>query len=117
MSLSTPQVITYNAVASDCHRVSDDAQQSVYQTADGNLKLTVSHQFTKDRARRLIKLERRVVAADPLSAENSYQSASVHLVIDEPNFGFADVDLDHQVDALVAWLSAANIAAVLASRH
>lgn len=117
MSLSTPQSITFNAVASDLHRISDDKASSIYANADGTMKLTVSHQTTKTRTRRLVKLERTVVAADPLTAENTNQTASVHLVIDEPIFGFDDTNLDYQVDALVAWLSAANIAAVLASRH
>lgn len=117
MSLSTPQSITYNAVANDLHRVSEDATSGTYQNADGTLKLIVSHQNTKLRVRRLVKLERKVIAVDPLTAENSYQSASVHLVIDEPSFGFSDTDLDYQVDALIAWLTAANIGAVLASRH
>lgn len=115
--LATPQVISYNAVNNDLHRVTDDKSSSTYQNADGSLKLTVSHQKTKARTRRLIKLERTVIAADPLNAENSHQTASVHLVIDEPDFGFSDTDLDYQVDSVVAWLSAANIAAVLASRH
>lgn len=115
--LATPQSITYNAVATDLHRIIDEPSSSTYQSADGNIKLVVSHQTTKSRIRRLVKYERKVVAADPLTAENTYQTASVHVVIDEPQFGFSDVDLDYQVDALVGWLTAANIAAVLASRH
>lgn len=114
---ASPQVITYNAVATDLHRITDDGMSSVYQSADGNQKLTISHQTSKNRTRRLVKYERKVVAADPLTAENTYQQASVHVVIDEPNFGFADADLDNQVDALTLWLNAANIGAVLAGRH
>lgn len=117
MSLATPQVITYNAVANDLHRIASDATSSTYATADGTLKMVVSHQQTKTRIRRLVKLERKVLAVDPLTAENAYQSASVHMVVDEPSFGFDDTNLDYQVDALVAWFTAANIAAVLASRH
>lgn len=117
MSLTTPIVVTYAAVPTDCHRVSSEPNSSVYQSADGNLKLTVSHQATKTRVRHMAKLERRVVAADPLTAENTYQSAGVHIVIDEPQFGYSDVDLDNQVDSLIAFLTAANIAAICASRH
>lgn len=117
MSLSTPISITYNAVATDHHRVADTESASTYQNADGTSKFIVSHQTTKSRVRHMAKLERTVVAADPLTAENAFQTASVHIVIDEPIYGFSDTDLDYQVDALVAWLTAANIAAVLASRH
>lgn len=117
MSLATPQSITIDGVATDHHRVSESGNSSVYRTSDANRSFTVSHQETKSRVRRMVRLDRRIVAADPLTAENSYQTSSVYLVVDEPIVGFSDVQLDNEVDSLVAWLSAANIAAVLGSRH
>lgn len=115
--LTSPISLTFNGVPADHHRVSTSESASIYQTADGNSKLTVSHQRTKTRLRHMAKIERTVVAADQLTAENAYQTASVHIVVDEPIVGFADADLDYQVDELILWLSAANIAALLASRH
>lgn len=117
MSLATPQSITINAVATDLHRIEDDAKSSLYQSEDAQLSLKVSHQTSKNRTRRMVRLDKTVVAADPLSAVNSYQQAGVYIVIDEPEYGFADSDLEDIVDGLKAWLTSANILAVCASRH
>lgn len=117
MSLATPQSVTINAVATDLHRVSDDKNSSTYKSADDELELIVSHQQSKSRTRRMVRLNQTIIAADPLTAENSYQKAGVYVVIDEPIFGFDDTDLDYLVDGLIGWLTTANIAAVLASRH
>lgn len=115
--LSSPQSVTINAVATDLHRVIDEKTASTYASADGTLQMRVSHQETKNRTRRMVRLDQTVLAEDPLTAENQYQKAGVYVVIDEPSFGFSDTELDYLVDALIAWLTAANIGAVLASRH
>lgn len=117
MSLSTPQTVTVDTVATDLNRISDDKLASVYKSADGNTTLTVSHQESKNRFRRMARLDRRVIAADPLTAVNSYQTVSVYLVIDEPVTGFTDTAIEGYVNVLKTWLSSANILAILASRH
>lgn len=117
MSLATPQSVTINAVATDLHRVEDDKSSSVYQSADGTLSLKVSHQVSKTRVRRMVRLDLTKVAENPLTAVNSYVKGGVYVVIDEPEYGFTDTELDYLVDGLTAWLTTANIAAVLASRH
>lgn len=117
MSLATPQSVTVDTVASDLHRIEDDKSMSLYSSEDGNLTLKVSHQTSKGRVRRMVRLDQTVVAADPLTAENSYQRAGVYIVIDEPSFGFSDTELEDIVDALTTWLTSANILAVCASRH
>lgn len=117
MSLATPQEVTVNAVATDLNLIESEKLSSTYQDAEGLLKLRVSHQLNKTRTRRMVRLDQTKIAADPLTAEQSYQSAGVYLVIDEPVVGFSDEELDYLVDALILWLTTANIAAVLASRH
>lgn len=117
MSLSTPQTVTIDTVATDLNRISDDKLSSVYKSADGNTTLTVSHQESKNRFRRMARLDRRVIAADPLTSVNAYQTCSVYLVIDEPVTGFTDALLEGYVTVLKTWLSAGNIQAMLASRH
>lgn len=117
MSLATPQTITINAVPKTCNRISDDATSSLYTSDDDTITFRVSHQASKSRIRRMVRLDQTKIAADPLTAVNSYQKAGVYVVIDEPSFGFSDTELDYLVDALVGWLTAANIAAVLTSRH
>lgn len=113
MAFPDPQTVTVNAVPKTLNRVSTDPTKSIYATSDGNTKLTISHQVSKDRTRHMARLDQRVVAADPLSAENAFQNLGVYVVIDEPNFGFADADIDYNVAGLVAWLTSANTLKIL----
>lgn len=115
--LASPQSVTYDSVANDLNRTIVDKTSSIYESSDGTLKLTVSHQESKSRTRHLVRLDRTVLAADPLTSVNAYQKAGVYIVIDEPIFGFDNGDLDNQVDALLAWLTTANISAILDNRH
>lgn len=117
MALTDPQSVTINAVPYSMARISTDATKSVYATSDGNVKMTVSHQTSKDRARRMVRIDKRIIAADPLTAENAYLTASVYVVIDEPSFGFADADLDYIVQGFKTWLSTGNVTAVLGAQH
>lgn len=117
MSLTTPQSVTINAVATNLHLIDPGSTYSTYKSADDTLELKVSHQQSKGRTRRLVRLDKTEIAADPLTASNSYQTAGVYIVIDEPEFGFDDSDLEDIVDGLKAWLTSANILAVCAGRH
>lgn len=115
MAFSDPQSVTINAVPVSLPRISVGDSASTYKSADEAVQLRISHQAAKGRKRRMVRIDKRVIAADPLTAENAYQTAGVYLVIDEPEYGFADADLDYIVDALIAWLTPANIAKVLGS--
>lgn len=117
MSLATPQTVTINAVPKTLNKITEEATASLYASDDDTIQFKVSHQASKSRTRRMVRLDQTKIAADPLTAINTYQKAGVYVVIDEPTYGFSDTELDYLVDALAAWLSAANIAAVLASRH
>lgn len=115
--LTSPQTVTINGVANTCNKIEDQKNSSIYATDDGNVKLTVSHQESKTRFRRMIRVDKRVIAADPLTAVNTYQKLGVYLVVDEPSFGFADADIAYVIEALKTWATNANQLAVLAGRH
>lgn len=108
-----PQSVTINAVPVSLPRVAVGSSEATYRAADETVQMRISHQSTKGRKRRMIRLDQTVIAADPLSAENASQKAGIYLVVDEPSFGFTDAQLDYLVDALIAWLSSANIAKLL----
>lgn len=108
-----PQSVTINAVPVSLPRVSVGDAEATYRSADEVVQMRISHQNTKGRKRRMVRLDKTVIAADPLTAENASQKAGIYLVVDEPSFGFEDADLDYLVDALIAWLSSANIAKLL----
>lgn len=115
--LTSPQTVTINGAASTCNKVEENKNSSIYRTDDGNVSLTVSHQESKSRFRRMARIDKRIIAADPLTAVNAYQKLGVYVVIDEPTTGFADADIAFVVEALKTWLSGANQLALLASRH
>lgn len=108
-----PQSVTINAVPYSMPRVSSQGTSAIYQTADESLKMTISHQEAKDRTRRMVRLDKRVIAADPLTSENDYRTCGVYLVIDEPEYGFSDTDIDNIVQGFKTWLSSGNVTKVL----
>lgn len=117
MAFTDPQTITINAVPKTLNRIKSDGYRSEYATADEEVKMTISHQESKGRTRRMVRVDSRVVAADPLTAQNEYKSLGVYIVIDEPEFGFADADIDYVVQALNTWLSTANVTKVCGNEH
>jgi hypothetical protein len=65
----------------------------------------------------MIRVDQRVVAADPLTSVNEYKNLGVYLVIDEPEYGFTDTEIDYVVQALTAWLTTANVTKVCGNEH
>jgi hypothetical protein len=65
----------------------------------------------------MIRVDQRVVAADPLTSVNEYKSLGVYVVIDEPEYGFSDTEIDYVVQALTDWLTTANVTKVLGNQH
>jgi hypothetical protein len=65
----------------------------------------------------MVRADQRVVAADPLTSVNEYKDLGVYLVIDEPEYGFTDAEIDYVVQALTTWLSTANVTDILESQH
>lgn len=116
MSFADPQTITVNSVAKVCNRVETIAGKSVYMTADGEYKLTISSVESKKRTRRLARVDVRVVAADPISAVNASKTVSVYIVVDEPDFGFDDTALTNIVTGFKTWLDATAIGKLLGSQ-
>lgn len=117
MALADPQTVTIDSTPITCNRISTVDTKSVYASADEALKLTVSHQESKGRTRRMARLDQRVVATDPLTSVNEYKTLGVYVVIDEPEYGFADDDIDNVVQGLAAWLASATVLKILGSQH
>lgn len=117
MSFTDPQSITVNAVAKSMPRISTEGQRSVYQKPEEDFKMTISHQAARDRTRRMVRVDQRVVATDPLTSASEYKTLGVYLVIDEPEYGFSDTEIDYLVQALKGWASTANILKVCGNEH
>jgi hypothetical protein len=117
MAFSDPQTITVNTVEKTLNSVQPEKNKTIYSTDDESFKLTLSHQETKTRTRRLARIDQRKVAADPLTSVNEYKSLGVYIVLDEPEYGFSDDEINYVVQALTGWATSANIAKLCASQH
>jgi len=109
MALSDPQSVTINAVANTLPRVATGLNQSEYKKDDGNVILSISHQYGR-RNRRAVRLQHKKIAADPLTAGvNVEASVSFTLVIDTPKVGFyTNTELKQIADGFLAYLTASS---------
>lgn len=103
-----PQTITINATPYTCNRVALGDMAATYRSADETVQLRISHKAAKDRVRRMARIDQTIVATDPLTSAQDYESAGVYIVVDEPKVGFSDVQLQYIVTALVSWLTAST---------
>lgn len=117
MAFADPQTLTVNSIAKTLNKVSSEGSRTVYATDDEIYKMTISHQESKNRTRRMVRVDQRVVAADPLTSVNEYKTLGFYFVIDEPEFGFTDTEIDYVVQALKVWASSANVLKVLGNQH
>lgn len=118
MAFVDPQEITVGIVTTDLPRIKSEGFRSQYRSADENLELILSHQEAKTRTRRMVRINFRTVAANPLTAVNEYKTGSVYAVIDEPEYGFDDAALTDYIGALCTWLGvASNVEKLLAHQH
>lgn len=112
MAYSDPQTVTINAVPITLPRVSSGVNAGAFAKDDGNVKLSVSHQYAK-RTRRTLRIDFSKIAADPLvSSTNIRYSMSTYLVVDTPTTGFTIAEAKQVIDGLTAYLTASTGARV-----
>lgn len=103
---SDPQSITLNGSAVSLPRTASGVDTGGFTAADGNVKMTVQHQYGK-RARRTVRIDHKKIVPDELLATVSKQvSASVYIVVDTPLVGYTGAEQKQIIDALTAWLAA-----------
>lgn len=113
MAFSDPQTVTIAGTASSLARISTGENTSTYATADGAVKLRISHTYGR-RNRRLVRLDVTKVAADPfMTGVNQEYSESIQLVIDSPKVGFTNTEIKDAVVALAGFLTASTNAATV----
>lgn len=117
MAFADPQSITVNTVAKTLNLIKNDGLRSEYVTADEEYKFVISHQESGKRTRRMVRVDHRVVATDPLSSVNEYKNLGVYLVIDEPEYGFTDDAIYDVLAGLLAWMTEANALKLLSGQH
>lgn len=117
MAFADPQTLTVATVSKTLNLVQADGLKSVYVTSDEEYKFTISHQEVKKRTRRMVRIDKRIVATDPLSSINEWKNLGIYLVVDEPEYGFTDNDIYDIVAGFKAWLTEANVLKVLSGQH
>lgn len=112
MSFADPQSVTIAGTAVSLPRISSGPSSSVYQSADGNTRLTVSHANGK-RFRRTFRLQHQKIAGDPLvPATNTQFSMTAYAVVDVPRVGYSVAQQKEVVDALTGYMTATAGASV-----
>lgn len=99
-----PQVVTVNSVAQSMPRISSDGKSSVYAKADGTFTLKISNAESNNRIRSMARIDQRAIVTDPLTAANDYETLSFYCVIDRPNYGFTQTQVDQLIAGLKTWL-------------
>lgn len=102
-----PQDFTINGVAISLPRVSVGAYNSVYCSADGAVKMTISHQNRKNGAESsLVRFDQKVVVNNPLTGLPSSQSITAYFVVQRPanSVGVTDAQVNYLTSAALAWL-------------
>jgi len=106
-----PQSVTYATVSKSLPTIGRTDTQSVYRLDDSGTvyTLSISHQF-KARNRVVARLQRDAVVANPLNpTTNLVASATATFTMDFPSSGLTSTDAQNLGNALVGWLSSANL--------
>lgn len=113
MAFADPFDIVYNGATVHLPRVETGGKRTVYRSVDEIFTLTISHteQGKQSQAvvRSVMRLERKVIAADPVSAENDYVTCVTQAVLERPKFGFTVTDIERQEATLAALLASTSI--------
>lgn len=108
MALADPQSIKINAITTSLPRVSTGDFESLYESADGLIKLSLST-ASKKRKRQVVRLDVSKVAADPfIPAQNVELSMSTYLVFDRPAVGYTNTEAKQVYDGFIEALQASS---------
>jgi len=112
MAFADPQSVTISGVnggaALSLPRTSSGPSAGEFTSADGLIKMTVSHRYNK-RYGRVVKLTQQKLSADPLNPSvNTNKIQSVWMAFDVPPVGFTVTESKAIGDALVAYLAAST---------
>lgn len=92
MALTDPQSIKISTVTTSLPRVSTKENSSIYESADGTIKVTVSTQ-NGNRKRQTWRVDVSKITEDPfIPAQNQEVSMSFYIVVDRPVSGYTNAE-------------------------
>lgn len=110
MALADPQSVTIGAATTPLPRTSVGTNGSIYNSADGTVRVEVSHTYGR-RTRRIVKVTLSKITTDPLiTGQNVRVSMSAHTVLDVPPAGFTATEMKDILLSPGTWLAAASAA-------
>lgn len=111
MAFADPQSVTINAVAKSLPEFNRGTDRAVYKHATEEVELEIRKDFRNTAIRTQVKLTQMKTGADAINpATNKLYTCDAYLVIRAPrNIGFTATEVAKNVEALVDWLSDANI--------
>lgn len=108
MALADPQSIKISGVTTSLPRVSTGAFESVYESADGLIKLSLST-VSNRRKRQVVRVDVSKITADPfIPSQNVEVSMSSYLVFDRPPAGYSNADAKAVYDGFIEALQASS---------
>lgn len=107
MALADPQSVTVNAIAIPLPRTEQERTANGYTSADGTVKLTVSHQYGR-RNRSIVRIDTTKISPDPLTDVKMKLSSSVYVLVDRPVAGFTAAELKDTLNGLTTWLTSSS---------
>jgi len=112
MALSDPQSITITGATSSLPRVASLQNKSEYMSADGLIKLSLSHAYGR-RNRRVLRIDHSKITSDPFKpAENTSVSMSNYIVFDVPRVGYTNAQVKEVYDGFKALYIASSDAII-----
>jgi hypothetical protein len=89
MALADPQTVPISGTTTPLPRTSVEGNESTYTSADGLIKLTVSHSDSGKRDRGVIRIDHAKLAPDPFqSGQNVKTGCAIYTVVDVPSAGY-----------------------------
>lgn len=115
MAFADPQSITINTVAKSLPEFNRTTNMAVYRHATEEIELELKKDFRANSFRTQVRVLQRKTGADALNpATNKLYETDAYLVIRGPRgVGFTATEIAKNVEALVDWLSDANIVKVV----
>jgi hypothetical protein len=122
MALADPQSVNIGGAISLPSVAGGGPNSTVYTSADGTVSMTVNQSIGKDTINTMVRVDKTVIAADPISTANKSLTGSVWFVFKFPikNFGFSEADKIAIYTGLSGQLTASTNAVlkqILAAQH
>lgn len=122
MALADPQSVNIGGAISLPSVAGGGPTSTIYTSADGTVSMTVSQTIGKDSINSMVRVDKTVIAADPISTANKSLTGSIWFVFKFPikNFGFSEADKIAIYAGLTGQLEASTNAVlkqVLAAQH